>query len=225
VFARYWLHNKGPAPLGHRPVTAYVESRTVDLAGPVSLRVTISAAGEASGAAELIAPGGVLTPGELRYHTGSDGYQVFDVLVELDAAISPGIYHLAVRVADGQGQMTEDVVTLRTGDPGPDLEASLETAAVTASPGGSAELRLRLASRSQDEIRGEAQLISPFGTWDMTRPWTLGFTLPPGGGSTLTYRVNVPSATRPMSAWLLVKVMAFGTVRYTPAVPLTIRDA
>jgi alpha-mannosidase len=224
VFARYWLHNKGPAPLGHQPVTVHVQPRVADLSGGTPLTVTVSATSEMSGTAELIAPPGVsvTTPGGLRYHIGPDGYQVFHVLAEPQADAAPGIYHLAVRVPGEHGQAVEDVVTLRAEDAGPDLDVSLETAALTVKPGGSAELRVRLTSQAADEVRGEAQLISPFGTWDLAGPWTRGFTVPPSGATTLGYRVDVPPGARPMSSWLLVKVMAFGTIHYTPAIPLTI---
>jgi alpha-mannosidase len=69
---------------------------------------------------------------------------------------------------------------------------------------------------------GEAQLVSPFGTWDFARPWTRGFAVPPGCDTTLRYRIDVPAWTRPCSSRLLVKVMAFGTIHYTPAIPLAI---
>ena len=226
VFARYWLHNKGPAPLGHQPVMVHVEPHVADLASATTLKVTISATSETSGTAELIAPPcvSVTAPGGLRYHIGSDGYQVFHVLLEPHADVAPGVYHLAVRVPGEHGQAVEDVVTLRAGAAGPDLDVDLETTALTAGPGAPAELRVRLTSHSADEVRGEAQLISPFGTWELASPWTRGFAVPPGGTTTIGYRVDVPPATRPISSWLLVKVMAFGTISYTHAIPLTITD-
>jgi hypothetical protein len=38
----------------------------------------------------------------------------------------------------------------------------------------------------------------------------------------LTCQVRVPAGTRPMTTWVLAKVMGFGTICYTPPVPVTI---
>jgi alpha-mannosidase len=228
VFARYWLHNKGPAPLGHQPVSVHVQPRTADLAGPVSLRVTVSAPGETRGTAEVIAPlcVTVAPSGDLRYETGPDGYQDLSLLLEPRDDVPPGTYHVAVRVADENGQVVEDVITLSAGHDGESgevpVEARLDPPELRVRPGDAAVLRVRLASRSRDEVRGEAQLISPFGTWELAGPWTRGFTIPAGGSAALDYEVRAPAAARPMTTWVLVKVMAFGTIHYTPPIPLTI---
>lgn len=93
---------------------------------------------------------------------------------------------------------------------------------MTVTPGGGAQLRIRLASGSQDEVHGEAQLISPFGTWELARPWTQAFTVPAGGETVLSYDVQAPAGTRPITAWALVKVMAFGRAHYSESIPLTV---
>jgi len=224
AFARYWLHNAGPAPAGYQPVTVHVEPRTADLAGPVRVQVTVSTTHGGSGTVELAVPPFLdVTAGDLGYQLGPDGYQRFDVLLEPGGQVPPGIYHLTARVGAEHGLVVEDVVTLRADAPGPELEPTLETTALTVRPGGTAELRLRLASRSQDEVRGTALLVSPFGSWELTAPWSRDFAVAPGASPVLAFRVAVPAGTRPMTTWLLVKVMAFGTVHYTPAVPLTVR--
>ncbi len=228
VFARYWLHNKGPAPLADQPATVHAEPRTADLAGPVTLRVTVSAVRAARGTAEVIAPPGVTVsqPGALRYDIGPDGYQEFSVRLEPRGDVAPGRYHVAVRVTGEHGQVVEDVVTLRAGaggETGEDLlQAALEPGELRVEPGGRAELRLRLRGLARDEVRGEAQLISPFGIWDLAGPATQEFAVPGDGSATLTYQVRVPAGARPMTTWVLAKVMAFGTIRYTLPVPLTI---
>ena len=46
---------------------------------------------------------------------------------------------------------------------------------------------------------------------------------PPGGRATLSFQVRVPAAARPGTQWwALVKIMYFGRVRYTEAVPVTV---
>jgi alpha-mannosidase len=222
-FASYWLHNAGPAPAGHQPVTVYVEPRSADLSGPVRVQVTVSTTHGATGSVELAVPPGIdVSTGDLGYQLGPDGYQRFEVLVEPRGQVPPGSYHLAARVGAEYGRIIEDVVTLRAGGPGPELEAQLDPPALTVHPGGTAELRLRLTNRCQDEVRGRALLVSPFGSWDLTAPWARDFTAAPGADSVLTFQITAPAGARPMTTWLLAKVMAFGTVHYTEAVPLSV---
>ena len=66
-------------------------------------------------------------------------------------------------------------------------------------PGGSGEIAVRLGNATASQIRGEAQLVSPFGSWAQTRPWTQGFTAGPAGDVTLAFGVAVPGhgAARP----------------------------
>jgi hypothetical protein len=79
-------------------------------------------------------------------------------------------------------------------------------------------------------VRGEAQLLSPFGTWGDAEddldisPWIRGFTLPAGGTETLDFTVSAPAGARPDGQWwALARVAAFGQVTYTAAVSLTTR--
>ncbi len=77
--------------------------------------------------------------------------------------------------------------------------------------------------RCASPLRGEAQLISPFGSWQALGPWTAGFTAAPGADVTLPYRVAVPADARPGAQWwALVKVMYFGRARYSPAIPIIV---
>jgi alpha-mannosidase len=247
VFARYWLHNKGAAPVGGLPVSVVVEPAPADATGGTTMRVTVAATQEASGQVDLVTPPGLhatVPDGGLRYHLPAGGHQDLSVTVRPDGA-PPGIYHVAARITGPDGQAVEDVATLSvahgsgasaepgtaepgtaelgTAEPGTvELSAAVEPAELVLPPGGTGELRARLTSHCQDAVRGEAQLISPFGTWELAGPWTQGFTVPAGGQQTLTYRVRIPHDARPMAAWLLVKVMANGRADYTAPVALTV---
>jgi hypothetical protein len=78
-----------------------------------------------------------------------------------------------------------------------------------------------VASRLASQLRGEVQLVSPVGTWPATAPWTQPVTVEPGGAATLRFAVSVPATAAPgWESWLLVKLMYFGRVRYSDAVPL-----
>jgi hypothetical protein len=100
---------------------------------------------------------------------------------------------------------------------------ALETSALSLTPGEAGEILVRLQSRARSEIRGEAQIVSPYGTWEMITPPSQGFTVGPAAAHTLRYTVRSPATARPGSHfWALVKVMYFGRPAYTSAVPVTI---
>jgi hypothetical protein len=78
-------------------------------------------------------------------------------------------------------------------------------------------------------VRGEAQLLSPFGTWGAAEadlavgPWIQGFTVPAGGTETLHFTAVAPAGARPGGQWwALARVVAFGQVAYTAAVSLAV---
>ena len=97
-----------------------------------------------------------------------------------------------------------------------ELEVELLTAEVRVSAGERAELRVVVRNRAADEIRGEAQLISPHETWPIATPWTQGFAVGAGAERSLTFAVHPPSDFAPGTFWGLVKVMYFGRLWYTP---------
>jgi hypothetical protein len=94
---------------------------------------------------------------------------------------------------------------------------------VRLAPGESGELVVRIASHLASQLRGEAQLVSPVGTWQATGPWTQPVTVPPGGDATVRFAVTVPATAAPgWESWLLVKLMYFGRVRYSESVRLIV---
>ncbi len=72
-------------------------------------------------------------------------------------------------------------------------------------------------------MHGEAQLVSPFGTWEMLSPPAQGFSVTAREPAVLRFEVTVPATARPGTRWwALVKVMYFGRVRYSQAIPVNI---
>ena len=66
-------------------------------------------------------------------------------------------------------------------------------------------------------MHGEAQLVSPFGSWAMFSPPAQGFSATPREPAVLRFGVAAPATARPGARWwALAKVMYFGRVRYTP---------
>ena len=120
VFARYWLHGKGPAPAGNMPVSVHLSPAELALDDPRPglLRLT-TACGPAGGAGwiELTAPDGITLqpPGPLRYELPPLGHQVFDVAVQAPPGVAPGRGFVTARITDANGQMVEDSVLLTAG--------------------------------------------------------------------------------------------------------------
>ena len=241
VFTRYWLHNKGPAPLGNLPVSVHLHPTAVDLpsdTATATVRVTVaSATVAAAGLVSLDVPAGltVTPPGPYRYDLAAGAYRHFDLRLAAPGA-APGRYFLAAQIHDPLGQVLEDAlqVTVGTppaataGEPPADIEAVLEPAEVAVSPGGSAQVTLRLGNHAAATLRGEAQLLSPYGTWGepgddlAVTPWTRGFALPAGASSELTFTVTAPPGARTGGRWwALARITYFGHVSYTAPVSLT----
>jgi len=251
VYGRYWLHGKGPAPAGNLPVAVHVRPGRSALAPgeAATLRVTVGGGPEpASGRVELDVPAGlaVRPEGPLDYELAGGGHVGWDLAVHTASGTPPGRYFVAARIRDGLGQVVEDAALVAVAEPPtPDtglpledllplieadlaattaeLDLELLTPEVACPPGGRAELAVKITNRLASQLRGEAQMVSPFGSWEALGPWTAGFAAAPGSDVTVRYPVLMPATARPGAQWwAVVKVMYFGRVRYTPAVAVTV---
>jgi alpha-mannosidase len=265
VFSRYWLHNKGAAPMGNQALAVHALPTAVVVRagsdGHFTAQLSSGAAhGTQAGQIELVAPAGwEIDPPSKLYSLAPGAFVRSPVRFRAPDGSRPGRHFLAVRVVDGHGQVQEDVVTvdllppLAEADPlngrhhsGPgadgylepvsvlvppapfghpsgqlpaELEATLDVAELTVSPGGSATLGIRLANRTSGELRGEVQLLSPLETWPFVGPWVQGVTLAPGEGRRVEVTVRGP-ADGWLSSWALFKVTYFGRLFYSPTVLL-----
>jgi len=252
VYARYWLHGKGPAPAGNLPVAVHFSPTRVALAEPGEaglLTLTVGCGPEpASGTVELVVPHGItLTAGQdLRYELAPAGYAAWDLTVRADPGTGPGRYFAAARIRDEHGHVIEDTAMVAVGErrwpdpalpPEEALELMLAEAAAAAAevevatltpelrlaPGGRGEVRVSVTSTLASELHGEAQLVSPFGTWTMLAPLAQGFSAAPAEPAVLRFEVAVPATARPGARWwALAKVMYFGRIRYSQAIPVII---
>ena len=95
VYARYWLHGKGPAPAGNLPVAVHFSPTRVALAEPGEaglLTLTVGCGPEpASGTVELVVPDGItVTAGQdLRYELVPGGYAAWDLTVRAAPGTGP----------------------------------------------------------------------------------------------------------------------------------------
>jgi alpha-mannosidase len=251
VHTRYWLHGKGPAPAGNLPVAVHFSPVRTAVAGPggeAALTLTVGGGAEAAaGSVDLVVPAGMtVTPDrDLRYELAPGGYAAWDLAVRVPPGTAAGRYFVAARIRDTLGHLVEDTAMVAVGErrwPDPqlppeetvelmladyiagtaELDLAVLTPAVELAPGAEGELLVRVTSGLASELHGEAQLISPFGTWDLLGPWTQGFSLAPGAGTVLRFAVRAPADARPGRWWALVKVMYYGRVRYTESIGVVI---
>ena len=252
VYARYWLHGKGPAPAGNLPVAVHFSPARVALAEPGEaglVTLTVGCGPEpASGTVELVLPDGVTatTEPDLRYELAPGGYAAWDLTVRAAPGTGPGRYFAAARIRDEHGQVIEDTAMIAVGErrwPDPALppEEALEvmqadfivaaneaeltvlTPELRLTPGSRGEVQVSVSTQLASEMHGEAQLVSPFGTWDLFSPPAQGFSATAREPAVLRFAVTVPATARPGTrAWGLVKVMYFGRVRYSQAMPINI---
>ena len=244
VYARYWLHGKGPAPAGNMPVAVHLSPAVVTLDGeqPGTLRLTVACGpAGAAGAVRLDAPDEiVLSPaGPLSYDLGPRGHCSFDLAVAAKPGTPAGRRFATARITDSAGQVIEDSALLATGQPplprldvaladvirmqqeadaalAAEADVTMVTREVSARPGEAAGIDVLVRNNAASAIRGEAQLLSPYGSWRQAGPWTTGFALKAGTEQTLRFTVSIPPAARPGEQWwALVKVMYFGRLRYT----------
>jgi hypothetical protein len=130
VFSRYWLHNRGPAPMGFLPVSVAV-TPTVARCGPGD-RFEVSwvcsnqyAASSVAVASRLSLPDGwSATLPEAPTTLSPSGYARFRSWVEVPSEALPGQYAVTAQVTPDAGhlpgggavEVVEDVVTVFVGD-------------------------------------------------------------------------------------------------------------
>ncbi|GAA2313150.1 NEW3 domain-containing protein [Nonomuraea roseoviolacea subsp. roseoviolacea] len=252
VHARYWLHNRGPAPMGYLPVSVTAGPGLVRTGGePAEVSVVLSSHlldADVEGSVEFLTPDGwTASIGRRPYRLAAGGHLRFPVTVTPPAGVGPGMYFAAARLRH-DGQTVEDVVTIAVGDlpgvlpvpgdvpedwtaaqggkdnPGRDtgLSVDVTTRSVRVAPGGRAVLGVELRNRTCGEIRGELQLVSPWGTWDLVAEPVRGFALAAGESAVAEFEVSAPRDAAPASSWALAKVMWFGRCQYAPTVELVV---
>ena len=185
--------------------------------------------------------------GPLSYQLGPLGQQAFDVTVTARPGTRPGRRFARAEIEDLSGQVIEDSALIAIGQPPPprldlpldevvamqraaetalagEADVNLITPSLVLRPGGSGALEVAIRNRADSAIHGEAQLISPFGSWRQTVPWTTGFEVEAGDEQILRYAVGMPAAARPGERWwAIVKVMYFGRLQYSEPAEVTVR--
>jgi alpha-mannosidase len=251
VYSRYWLHGKGPAPAGNLPVAVHLspERIALDPAGSARLRLTVAGGPEpAAGKIALIVPPGLSAEpaGPLGYDLPGNGQAAWELTVRARPGGPAGRLFLAAQITDDAGQLIEDAALVTVGEPAapradlplaqlvPLLEADQQALAgeldvtlagrdLTLRPGEDGAITAMLVNRTASPVRGEAQLISPFGSWVQVPVAATGFAAEAGAGATVSFAVTVPGPARPgQQWWAILKIMYFGRIRYAEPVLVTV---
>jgi hypothetical protein len=189
-------------------------------------------------------------PGTRPVRLAERGHTRFPLTVTAPADAEPGLYFARVRLAVG-ADLLEDVITMVVQGgaaddivpppAGPEinhadqlkgttadearplgLELSVVTDAVDVTCGEKATLTVRATSTAADDIDGEAMVVSPWGTWHLIGPYTNGFHVPAGASTEVSFEVSAPAHAQPGTWWAMVKLMWFGRVQYSPAIPVRV---
>ncbi len=247
VFSRYWLHNKGAAPLGNQALAVHLLTTAVAVRAGSTTEVTAQVAsgaarGTQAGHVDLVAPEGWdIDPPSRLFALSPGAFTAIPARLTVPPGCRPGRYFVAAQVTDDAGQGQEDVLTVDvlppldhapvpapfqhpSGQVPAELEAAVEVGQLDIGAGTEAELVLRLSNRTAGEVRAEVQLLSPVETWPWVGPWVQAVTLAAGGQACAVVRVRGP-VSGGLSSWALFKVTYFGRLWYSPSVLLRLGQA
>jgi hypothetical protein len=183
VFSRYWLHNKGPAPMGNQSLAVHVLPTALVLrggeAGEFMAQVASGSAHVTqAGQIEILGPDGWdVEPSGQLFSLGAGASIQVPTHLRAPLGSRPGRYFVAVRLAGPTGQGQEDVLSV---DVLPALaEAAQAEAAQTGDrpPWDAAGLLVKPAPFNHPAGQVEAELEVALGTLDLA--------VAPGGKATI----------------------------------------
>ena len=236
LYARYWLHNRGPAPLGGLPAVAHLHPHQLAVDPGATVQVQLTAVSDVTdvplhGAVRLVGPPGwtvaidelpfVLPPGEFLE-------SVVDLSMPSD--VEAGLYPLRAELGvTGSGvpvawrQIVEDVCMIAVGATDDRVLRLIEDPQpVEVTAGGQATLSVTVGTDARADLAVEAHLISPWGTWEWLGPNIIGSMLPARGTAVLEFDVAPPGWVEPGEWWALIRVACAGELVYSPAVKIVV---
>ncbi|MBW0012602.1 NEW3 domain-containing protein [Mycobacterium sp.] len=240
LYARYWLHNRGPAPLGGLPAVAHLHPQRVTVTPGSNLTLRLTAASDCTdapldGTVTLVCPRGwAAAPADLPFTLRCGDHREADVVVTIPIDTQPGLYPLRAQlrirgddVPAAWRQVVEDVCVVEVGVPHETelvylADSQPGLADVELGPGEAARLTVTVGSHARAGLALEAHVISPWGTWEWIGPAALGAELPAGGTVELRFDVCPPVWQEPGEWWALVRVGCAGRLLYSPAVKVTV---
>ena len=238
LYARYWLHNRGPAPLGGLPAVAHLHPHRLTAAAGADVVLRLTAASDScdaplAGTVTLVCPHGwSASPAKLPFTLRPGEHLEADVTLKMPAHADPGRYPVRAQlqvtgddVPPAWRQVVEDVCMVSVGgaDDGGLVYLVDGPADVEVAAGDSARLAVTVGTDACADLSLEAHLISPWGTWEWIGPATLGAVLPARGTVELGFDVSPPAWVEPGQWWALVRVGCAGRLVYSPAAKVTVR--
>ncbi|WP_099249745.1 NEW3 domain-containing protein [Mycobacterium sp. shizuoka-1] len=235
LYARYWLHNRGPAPLGGLPAVAHLHPETVAAEPGQRLRLRLTAASDCSDASllgdvRLRGPRGwTVGPPELSFELPAGHHREAEIVVDVPPDAVPGHYPLRAQLTLGGDvpvawrQPVEDVCVVSVGTPDALVQLVAEPDAVVVAAGQRARLAVTVGSSAGTDLVVEAHLISPWGTWEWIGPAARGAVLSARSTVEIAFDVTPPPWQQPGTWWALIRVGCAGRLLYTPAVAVTVR--
>jgi alpha-mannosidase len=241
LYARYWLHNRGPAALGGMPAVAHLHPHRAVADTDSELRVRLTASSDCTdevlhGKVRLLCPDGWDSdPTELTFVLPPGDYLETDVALRMPPGAAPGLYpvraELAVTGADVTSmppawrQVVEDVciVSVGTTDDQELLRLISGPEAVEVDAGSTARLAVTVGTDAYANVAVEAHLISPWGTWEWLGPTVIGTELAARATAELVFDVAPPVWVEPGEWWALIRIGCAGQLLYSPAVKVTVR--
>ena len=236
LYARYWLHNRGPAPLGGLPAVAHLHPEALTVAAGETVRLRLTVASDCSdatiaGAVRLRYPPGWDPGADVPFELPARGHREDEITVTVPRDAAPGHYPLRAElrvsgdVPAAWRQPVEDicVISVGTGPPEDLVRLVTDPADVIVARGEQARIAVTVGSSARAELALEAHLISPWGTWEWMGPAACGVELPAGGDVEVGFDITPPPWATPGTWWALIRIGCAGRLLYSPAVAVTVR--
>jgi alpha-mannosidase len=240
LYARYWLHNRGPAALGGLPAVAYLHPQFPTVEPNSEVRLRLTAVSDCSdtvlhGRVQLLCPDGwTADPVELPFMLPPGEHLDTEVVLTAPPDTAPGLYPVRAEIAltgnhvvmpPSWRQVVEDVCVVSVGTPAADglLRLVSGPSAVDLAPGESARLTVTVGTDAHSDIAVEAHLISPWGTWEWMGPAATGAELAARSTVELGFDVAPPPWQPPGEWWALIRVGGAGRLLYSDAVKVVVR--
>ncbi|MFI5509201.1 NEW3 domain-containing protein [Mycobacterium sp. NPDC051804] len=239
LYARYWLHNRGPAPLGGLPAVAHLHPQRIGVETNSQAQLRLTIASDCSdavlhGRVRLLCPDGWASdPHQLPFMLPPGEHLATDVVLNAPPNAAPGLYPIRAELAltgnhvsmpPSWRQVVEDVCVVSVAAPPEDrlLRIVTDPRPVDIKAGERAELKVGIATDAYADIAVEAHLISPWGTWEWMGPPASGIELAARGTAELSFDVAPPVWVEPGEWWALIRVAGAGQLLYTEAVKVTV---
>jgi alpha-mannosidase len=235
LYARYWLHNRGPAPLGGLPAVAHLHPEAVTAEPGHQVRLRLTAASDCSdatlaGQVRLRGPRGwTIEPDVLPFELAAGHHREAEIVVTVPPDAEAGHHPVRAQlslsgdVPTAWKQPVEDVCVVSLGTPEALVRLVTEPSDIVVAAGECARLAVTVGSTASTDLPLEAHLISPWGTWEWTGPAASGAVVGARSTVEVAFDIAPPPWTKPGQWWALIRIGCAGRLLYTPAVVVSVR--